>query len=432
MTTIAVPAQIPYPEVKPEVQPQTAHVNDDLRSAATAVSDVSDWAVAHGAPASWSGDAAEAAHHAFTRLGKDADVVVAALEKATLAIEVYLEQMTTRTHEYDALLGRRTEINRDITDLTHRINGAPESEVAALRHEADALQARHDAWYDDLATWQQRVTADEDRVIAALQSVDTLGEGSSAAEDPSRVDTAPLLAHLKGLGNDTAAITAWWRSLTPAEREALKVSDPDVVGNTNGIPTGDRDEANRASINRDVEALLGMQADGQDLSDGQQRTLDNAQATMDAMSHADGDVDVHGNPIDVNLLVYAPDAFNGDGATAVAFGDPDTTDNTAVIVPGLTNDMSTISGNAQDALNLFHESNADGSSVATIAWMGYDAPSFHPENVLSAPGEVADVGGVGMEQMAENGGHLLSHFVDGLNSTHQGDSHLTVIGHSYG
>jgi hypothetical protein len=434
VTTIEVPPQIPLPEAEPEVEPLTCRINDDIRSAATAVGDVSEWAKAHGAPADWSGDAAEAARNRFTRLGRDADVVVAALEKATLGIDVYLDQMTTRRHEYDDLLTRRTELNSDISDLLGRIDGAPESQAAALRHEAQALRTRSDEWYDDFSAWQTRVAADEDRLIAVLRSVDTVGEGADAATDPGRIDTRPLLDHLKGLGNDTDAINAWWKGLTPAEREALKISDPDVVGNTNGIPTGDRDEANRAGINRDVESLLAQQVDGQELSDAEQRWLARAQATMEALSRGEGHLDVHGQQIDVNLMVYLPHAFGGDGAAAVAYGDPDTADHTAVIVPGLTNDMSNIDGQGKDALALFDQANADGSSVATIAWMGYDAPSFHPGGLLGVPGEAGDFGGVSMEQLAENGGHQLSDFIDGLNSTHEGgDSpHLTVIGHSYG
>ena len=435
MTTIEIPPHVPLPEDEPQVEPLTVRINDDIRSAAAAISDVSEWSSAHGAPADWSGDAAEAARNRFTRLGQDADVAVAALEKATLAIDVYLDQMTARRHEYDDLLARRTDLNADITELTGRVDGAPESQAAALRHEAQTLKARYDGWFDDFSAWQGRVSADEDRLIAVLRSVDTVDEGARAASDPDRIDTAPLLAHLHGLGNDTDAVHAWWNSLTPAQREALKISDPDVIGNTNGIPTGDRDEANRASINRDIEALLGMQADGQDLSAAEKRWLERSQATLEAMQQADGDTDSSGRPIDVNLLVYAPHAFGGDGAAAVTYGDPDTADNTAVVVPGLTNDMSTIDGQGRDALALFHQVNdGTGTSVATIAWMGYDAPSFHPEGLLGVPGEVGDVGGVSMEQLAENGGHQLSDFVDGLNSTHTGgDSpHLTVIGHSYG
>ena len=64
------------------------------------------------------------------------------------------------------------------------------------------------------------------------------------------------------------------------------ISDPDLVGNTNGIPTGDRDEANTSSVQRDIEYLLGLQASGQDLSASEQRWLENAQSIEAAVAQA--------------------------------------------------------------------------------------------------------------------------------------------------
>jgi pimeloyl-ACP methyl ester carboxylesterase len=108
-----------------------------------------------------------------------------------------------------------------------------------------------------------------------------------------------------------------------------------------------------------------------------------------------------------------------------------------VVVPGLTNDMTKIDSQGEDAFRLFWEAShrdADGDGVydesnATIAWMGYDAPSGE----LTTLEGLLDLGGVSRELKAEEGGHLLADFVDGLRATDQGDrSHLTVIGHSYG
>jgi pimeloyl-ACP methyl ester carboxylesterase len=95
--------------------------------------------------------------------------------------------------------------------------------------------------------------------------------------------------------------------------------------------------------------------------------------------------------------------------------------------------MSAMAAQGQDALNLFLDAHDKGEDIAAIAWMGYDAPSA-AEGITS---ELTDVAGVAGEALAENGGHLLSDFVDGLRATHTGDSpggqsHLTVIGHSYG
>ncbi len=76
----------------------------DLRAAAAvATSDVTSWMSAHGVPAGWTGDAADAAGHAMTAMGRRADAAVAALEKAVTAVEAYLDQMATRRAELDRL-----------------------------------------------------------------------------------------------------------------------------------------------------------------------------------------------------------------------------------------------------------------------------------------------------------------------------------------
>ena len=71
--------------------------------------------------------------------------------------------------------------------------------------------------------------------------------------------------------------------------------------------------------------------------------------------------------------------------------------------------------------------------------MGYDAPSWNPENALDWPGDGLDMGSVINEEKAEAGGKLLADFVDGLRATDTVDastgdqkSNLSVIGHSYG
>jgi hypothetical protein len=135
-------------------------------------------------------------------------------------------------------------------------------------------------------------------------------------------------------------------------------------------------------------------------------------------------------------MAYQPHAFGGDGIAAVAYGDPDTADHTAVYVPGIMQDGATIDENAQDALALQVAANGQGGTVATIAWIGYDSPNWDPDgSLLGYPDSAGDAAHTLTEANAEAGGHALSLFVDGLNSTHEGGadaSHLTVIGHSYG
>ena len=442
MTTISVPARLPR-EPEPKVTEASGAVLTDVRAAATAVSDAADWARANGAPEDFTGDAAEAADHAVTRFARDTDAVGAALERGALAIDEFLTAMRLRRSEYDDLMDRRQRLNADLEALLRRIETATEDQVPALQADAADLRQRFEAYHADLQAWRDRVDADERACVRALRAVDELAEGLTAAADSSRADTDALAAELRRLGTDTDAVNAWWNGLTEAERNALMISDPDLVGNTNGIPTGDRDEANTSAVQRDIEYLLGLQASGQELSASEQRWLDNARSIELAVANASS-AEYASLGVDAFVMAYQPHAFGGDGIAAVAYGDPDTADHTAVYVPGIMQDGTMIDENGLQALNLYEETVNSmlaedpprPGSVSTIAWIGYDSPNFNPESMWpwDLGASAGDVAHTVTEANAEAGGIALSQFVDGLNSTHIGGDqpHLTVIGHSYG
>jgi len=437
MTTIVVPAHVPA-IAELEATAEAASVTTALRSTATTMSDVSEWMTAHGAPADWTGDASEAADHAMTRVARDADGARAAFTRVAVACDTYVDRIVHLIGVRDELVGRVDSVNGEIEALTTRIEQSTADDIAGLQGQAEALQGKVDRLVDRITRLWDDVTAAEDVLIAAFEAVDSTSEGQDAA-DRDTTDIGALRAELTELGGDPDAINDWWNQLSAAEREALKISDPDLIGNTNGIPTGDRDDANRTSMERDLDDLAAKQAAGEELTAEEQRLLDRANAARDALdipaSTVPVDIDGDGipDPVDVNLLVYQPGAFGGDGAVAVSYGDPDTADNTAVIVPGITNDGTSITTQGADAYELYKTSIKNGESAATIAWMGYDAPSWNPENVLDWPGDGLDMGSVINEEKAEAGGELLADFVDGLRATDEGDrSNLTVIGHSYG
>ncbi|MBS2938559.1 hypothetical protein KDN32_12485 [Nocardioides sp. J2M5] len=442
MTTIAVPAWLPL-EPELAVQESAGAVLTDVRAAATAVSDVASWAHANGAPDDFTGDAAEAAAHAATRFATDTDAVGAALERGALAIDAFLTAMRTRRSEHADLVERRGHLNDARDDLLRRIESATEDQVDALQAEAATLRGRVDTYVADLQAWRDRVDADEQAAVRALAAVDELAEGLAAAADPGRTDTDALASELRRLGTDTDAVNAWWQGLSEAERNALIISDPDLVGNTNGIPTGDRDEANTSAVQRDIEYLLGKQASGHELSASEQRWLENAQSIEKAVANASS-VEYAALGVDAFVMAYQPHAFGGDGIAAVAYGNPDTADHTAVYVPGIMQDGTLIDENGNQALNLYEETLNQmagedpprAGSVSTIAWIGYDSPNFNPESKMpwDLVDSAGDVSHTVTEANAQAGGVALSQFVDGLNSTHTGGDqpHLTVIGHSYG
>ena len=343
MTTIQVPAWLPT-EPELEVTEASSAILTDVRAAATAVSDVAEWARANGAPADFSGDAAEAADHAVTRFATDTDAVSAALERGALAIDRFLTQMRQRRTEREELMERRQSLNGHRESLLSRIETATEDQVPGLQAEAAQLRSRFDAYHKDLRTWRDRVDDNERAAVRALGAVDQLAEGLAAAKDSSRADTDALAAELRRLGTDTDAVNSWWNGLSQAERSALMISDADLVGNTNGIPTGDRHEANTSAVQRDIEYLLGLQASGQELSASEQRWLENARSIELAVANAQS-IQFADLGVNAFVMAYQPHAFGGDGIAAVAYGDPDTADHTAVYVPGIMQDGTQIDEN---------------------------------------------------------------------------------------
>lgn len=423
MTVIMVPAHIaPLDEL--EASPRASSITSALRSAATTLSDVSEWMTAHGAPDGWTGQSSEAADHAMTRIATATDGARAAFTRVGVACDKYVDRIVQLIAVRVELVGQVQTVNSEIDTLATRIGASTADDIASLQGQSEALQGKVDRLVDRITRLWDDVTAAEDLLIAAFQAVDTPAEGQDAA-DRDTTDINALRAELTKLGGDPEAINDWWNNLSAAEREALKISDPDLIGNTNGIPTGDRDDANRTSMERDLDDLQARKDAGEDLSKAEQRLLDRANAAQEALDLPvveglpDPDRDGIPNPVDVNLIVYQPGAFGGDGAVAVSYGNPDTADNTAVIVPGITNDGTNIASQGKDAYTLYKGSNGNDGSTATIAWMGYDAPSWNPENALDWPGDGLDMGSVVNEDKAEAGGKNLADFIDGLRASDQ-------------
>ena len=66
----------------------------------------------------------------------------------------------------------------------------------------------------------------------------------------------------------------------------------------------------------------------------------------------------------------------------------------------------------------------DGGTVATVSWLGYDAPQMN--EVTDWPRSVT------MPNLARTGGDDLAAFYEGINASRTDDPHLTALGHSYG
>lgn len=226
-------------------------------------------------------------------------------------------------------------------------------------------------------------------------------------------------------------VKRWWDSLSQQQKDQLLAQHPPELGNLNGIDTISRDTVNQAVMNDDIARVENAAAQHHvsvdqvsqhpelyGLAPSAITRYNNAVKTKAGLS-----TDSDGGKNPVFLQTYDPEAFEGRGREAIAIGNPDTADNTTLLVPGTGSSVRDGYLTHRDGLNVYNETQrADpNKSNSVLVWMGYHAPdsAIDPQ--------------IGQTTLARNGGGLLAGDVNALAVTHGGaPSHVTVMGHSYG
>lgn len=427
MSSVLLPA--PPPEVPPLVaDPEAVHrCGSDLLVASAQVDDLGTFAAGPARVGDWSGDAASAYNDGLRPTGRRADAMSLALRGVAQRVDAHADELEALLDRRVGLADWRLHLARDLADLRERIGSATADEAGALQTEADALRGEVASYAGDLARWVEDVGAEEQAMVLAFSRVLTLEQVEAAyggVADPA--DAA--LATRPPAGASPAQVHSWWLGLSATERAAVIAAAPEAVGHLDGVPARDRDAANRVLLGRDL-AQLGAYAKAGDLTRDEERLLRNARAAQEAVERIEDGVDpVTGEPVAAQVYLYQPGAFGGDGAVAIAAGDLDTADNTAVVVPGFGTDGASAPYQGDRAVRL-HEAarSLDPSETnATLFLIGYDAPDNLPPDGLDAAGVVT-------EDLATAGGERIADALDGLRAVRPDDpTHLTAIGHSYG
>lgn len=234
-------------------------------------------------------------------------------------------------------------------------------------------------------------------------------------------------------GTSAEDVKKWWDSLSQFEKSQLIAEHPPELGNLNGIPADVRDQVNQAVLHDDLARVT-------DVADRYGVSTDEVLANPTAYGLSSADATRYSNAVQtqkgldkmaaegkqdrpVMLWAYDPLAFNGQGKAAVAIGNPDKAQNTAVVVPGTGSSVKDGWLESDNATNLYDQMRLGDpdESTSVIAWMGYDAPDSPTDTRIATPG------------LARAGGDLLAADVNGLSATHEGvPSNVTVVGHSYG
>ena len=243
----------------------------------------------------------------------------------------------------------------------------------------------------------------------------------------------------------------YWSQQSEAQKRHLCDKYPDLIGNADGIEGWARDRANRNrlpklkqeakdNVSTYTELLKSPWIDGNtrayyltelDKAEKAVKAYDAVQEQLDkGISLEDYQHGKKGDP--VSLLTLQNDG--GRVKAAMGQGDVDHAKNVATFVPGIG---TTVEGSMGEYMrqtkNLRSAAMAQGNlsarDVATVAWLGYDAPGkadlSEPQNI---PGIISPF-------LAQSGSDRLAGFMNGMQASRDygaGDAHMTLVGHSYG
>jgi len=266
-----------------------------------------------------------------------------------------------------------------------------------------------------------------------------------AAEYPTRIDT--VLA----TPPEATVVSAWWTLLDSTQRAALTSETPRLVGNLDGVPLVERSRANERYLDEslaEAKRALGSHSDAErSLASRQVAMLSQVQL---ALKPSDGGPKR-------SLILLDP---SGSGRAAIALGNPDTADYIGYLVPGMNYQVepqmvnwTTVADDVyreQRAVLAAHSKKPAASTtasltravtpasaadarlvagypdaaattaktVATIAWIGYEAP---------------DLFSVGGRDRAVAGANFLETSWAGVRASRGADQpFISVFAHSYG
>lgn len=425
-TTIPIPAPID-PIEAPDGDPTGAEsLSTSLLNGAVRLTEFSEEAEQlAGSKWYWEGKAADAYGDHAKRFAKAHQPMGETLKRVAQGVDVFAERLRTLQSEHTDIIGDIRVYDRDRVDLIAAVNDADdvtESEIAALQERARTLTARRSAITTDISGLLTRTTENEDFLVQLFTGADTASEASAPDGGASALAIAAIIRR-PAASAGPEAMNSWWNGLSEAEQDAVIAAYPDQLGSADGLPASARDRANRLLLESDLADLEMKERDGT-LAPEEWQLLANARATQQALKTAD-DYVVPGTDEQPGgtLWLYDPTAFGGDGRVAIAVGDLDTADDVSIQVPGIKTEMEDAPNYAQQAANLYESAryNGDGSSVATMFWLGYDTPEGAVDWDTMTEGR------------AQDGGERLAAAVDGLRASRPDDrAHMSVIGHSYG
>ena len=296
--------------------------------------------------------------------------------------------------------------------------------------------------------------------VARLGSAGMPGSTSSASGTKTRMWSKAEQEKFKNMSPEERA--KFWSEQSYEQKQYLADRYPQLIGNADGVEAWARDRANRINLREgklkteklvqhleaamrdrprygypgDVHDPNRYQHDGglgaklgrakRDLAAYNQ--IESTLSEGDAIPLEDYQHGKQGDP--ASLLTLQNDGRRV--KAAVASGDVDHAKHVATFVPGIGTTVEVKAGDYfRDAKHLRQAAAAQGNmstrDIATIAWLGYDAPGD-----AKNPGNWVDIAS---PKLAQAGSDRLAGFMTGMHASRQygaGDAHMTLVGHSYG
>ncbi|MET8648684.1 alpha/beta hydrolase, partial [Nocardia aurea] len=292
--------------------------------------------------------------------------------------------------------GARVVTAADVARVFEAVRAADTDSAVPVDAEPDRTGRR---WTSERPLPTVAEVTDTDRGTAR-RALDALAAGARSTRLLHAADPADVTEAARQRTADNAR---WWRALDPGERRAVLLVHPHEVGNADGIPAHVRDFANRLSIARDLAAFAERAPDGANLEQWmrkelgglERRRLENLVYTQRALVLAERKVGLlHPNVTrpPVHVIGYSATEFGGAGRALLSFGNIDTADSVSWQIPGVTTTLQHLKARMANSLNLFEVSSRMNPDLgfASVAWIGYDAPSgstMAKETVSQEPAE---------------------------------------------
>ncbi|MEV7597720.1 alpha/beta hydrolase [Kitasatospora sp. NPDC089797] len=376
----------------------------------------------------WTGPSADAATPVLD--GLTAELCAATTELSCIGKDI--------RDSADELTLAQGMLTRALSDA--RARGFSVSDTGAVSWPAPTNPYRAADWEARQQALAERIGWQIGKALADATAADTalaaaLNRYTGRAEDRTGLDekTAAADAYLETWADtanpwwkrylpdkdaDPTEVNSWWQGLGPQGQQWYLGHHPEAVGNLDGIPAEVRDKVNREHL----DDLMGP------IRRKKPEELNSSEKHLLALyGPIDARLSQHGGEPPLYLLGLGSE---GQGRAVLSYGNPDTATDISAYVPGITTTTASLgpgendgTNEAENGLNLYRAASGKagaGHSVASVLWLGYDAPGM-------------DLGAAST-RAGKEGAPAYARFLSGVRASHEGAEppHITSVGHSYG